>query len=106
MGSSKAPASPRLIFFSPPTLSSDCVWSGGCRPHPDADSKDPAWAPGQDLCHALVHGLQVRDMLLDLLGAGQHMGVKGEKALMGRELLTWSCSSLTDFWSVPHKMGN
>lgn len=42
----------------------------------------------------------------NLLGAGQRMGMKGKKALMRRELLTQSCSSLTDFWSVPHKMGN
>lgn len=88
--SSKAPTSPRLILsLLPTTLSSDCVWSGGCRPHPDADPKDPAWAPGQDLRHALVHGLQVRERdAADLPGAGQRMGVKGKKAPMGREPLT------------------
>lgn len=73
--------------LSPATLSSDCVWSGGCWTHPDADPKDPAGTPGQDLRLALVHRLQVR-AAADLLGAGQHTGVTGRKALMGGELLT------------------
>lgn len=101
-GEQSSPCQSKINPFPPPTLSSDRGRCGGCRSHSDADPKDPAWAPGQDLCHALVDGLQVRDAA-ELLGAQKHVG---KKALMRRELLIRSCSSLTDSWSVPHKTGS
>lgn len=83
-GEQYSPCQPKINSFPPPTLSSDRGRCGGCWSHSDADPKDPAWAPGQDLCHALVDGLQVRDAA-DLLSAQHHLG---KKALARENLLT------------------